>query len=469
VHASRSGKTNWLTALGLGVALLLAAGGYQLFRGGHDNGALERIRTAVAGKPARIRVEVVHPQKGGIDRVTVQPCSVHSFEVQKVFAEVSGYLKIQNVDIGAQVHSGDVLAVIDVPELAKQVDRNRAAVDQAQARVRQMNARVDSANADWQAALADVTWSQAKVDSAKAWSRFRGIQLGRFSRLVKLDSVEQKLKDEYQENYEAAKEAERAAVAGVAHSNALVLAMAAKIKQAEADVVEAKAEVEVARAELEKAQELLGFATLKSKYTGVVSQRSLCLGDFVRAASAGGAQQEPLLTVQRTDLLRVVVQVPSRDVPYTDAGDLATIELDDLPGLKFQAPVARTAGAQDPNTRLMRVEIDVPNPDGRIKPGMFGRATIQLERAPDRLSLPLPALFHKTEDGKAEVFVIRDGKAWLVPVRTGSDDGVRVAILQGLSETAWVVTQPAGGLSNGARVEIPAAPPAPSPAGKGQS
>jgi RND family efflux transporter MFP subunit len=391
-----------------------------------------------------------------MDRITVQPCSVHAFQVQRVYSEVSGYLKSQTVDIGDRVKVGDVLAEIDVPELEKQVQHYRASVDKANARVRVMDARVGSATADWKAAQADVDWAVAKVESAKAWSRFRYLQFGRFTRLAGLDSVEKRLKDEYQENYEAAKETERAAVAGVERSKAVVTAAEAKIKQADADVVESKAEVEVAQAELEKAQALQGFATLRSQYQGVVTQRSLYIGDFVRAASAGGAQQEPLLTVQRTDKLRIVVLVPSRDVPFTDEGDPATIELDDLPGLKFEAPVARAAGAQDPNTRLMRVEIDLANEDGKIKPGMFGRATILLDRAPDRLSLPVSCLFNKKEGGKAEVFVVRDAKAWLVPVETGGSDGVRVAIHKGLNENDVVVSQSAGNLTNGMRVELPA-------------
>jgi RND family efflux transporter MFP subunit len=444
----------WLT-LSLGLVALAAGGGYYFLRGNTDNGPLERFRSAVTGKPTRIRVDVIRPQKGGMDRITVQPCSVHAFEVQQIYAEVSGYLKSQGVDIGSRVKAGEVLAEIEVPELEKQVKRNRAFVDKAKARIAQMNARVASAVADWKAAQADVHWSETKVVSAKAWSRFRQIQLNRFSSLATLKSVEKRLKDEYQENYEAAKEAERAAVAGVAHSEALVLAMEAKIKQAEADVVEAKAEVEVAAAELEKAQAMLNFGVLKSKYDGIVTQRSLYPGDFVRAASAGGALQEPLLTVQRTDRLRVVVQVPSRDVPFTDTGDPATIELDDLPGVMLQAPIARTAGAQDPNTRLMRVEIDLENADNKIKPGMFGRARILLERAPDRLSLPVACLRNKHVHGKAEVFVVRDGKAWLVPVETVAEDGVRVAIHKGLSEADLVILQSVGTLTNGTRVQLP--------------
>jgi RND family efflux transporter MFP subunit len=455
-ETKRRNLRRWLI-VGFCVIVLTAGGGYYFMKRHPEHPTVERLRSAVSGKPARIRVEVVHPQKGGMDRITVQPCSIHAFETQRIYAEVSGYLRIQNVDIGSQVRCGDVLAVIDVPELEKQVKRNRAFVDKANARVLQMDARVASATADWKASQADVEWAEAQVETARAFCKFRNTQLGRFAKLVKLNSVEKRMKDEYQDNYQAAREKERAAVAGVAHSEAVVLAMAAKIKQAEADVVEAKAEVEVAAAELEKAQEMLNFATLKSKYTGVVTQRALYPGDFVRAASAGGAQQQPLLTVQRTDKLRVVVQVPARDVPYTDADDLATLELDDMPGVKLQAPIARTAGAQDPNTRLMRVEVDLPNPDGRIKPGMFGRASILLERAPDRLSLPVGCVLNKTNDGKAAVYVIRDGKAWLVPVATASSDGVRVAIVKGLSVNDWVISTAAGTLTNGARVQVQAA------------
>ena len=99
---------------------------------------------------------------------------------------------------------------------------------------------------------------------------------------------------------------------------------------------------------------------------------------------------------------------------------------------------------------------------------MFGRATILLERAPDRLSLPLSCLSNKTEDGKADVYVVRDGKAWRVRVRTGSSNGVRVNILKGLSAGDLVVSSAAGTLNNGGRVEV-ATPPSASAAEKGKT
>jgi multidrug efflux pump subunit AcrA (membrane-fusion protein) len=115
----------------------------------------------------------------------------------------------------------------------------------------------------------------------------------------------------------------------------------------------------------------------------------------------------------------------------------------------------------------MRVEIDLMNPDGKIKPGMFGRATLLLERAPDRLSLPVGCLANKKENGKAEVYVVRDSKAWLVPVVTGASDGVRVAIHKGLSENDVVISHSAGTLTHGARIQLPnAANPAPPTNGK---
>jgi RND family efflux transporter MFP subunit len=430
-----------------------AGGSYFWYRGSGENGTLEHIKNVVQGRPAKVRVEVVRPQKGDMDRTTVQPASAHPFEAVQIYAAVSGYLKTQNVDIGSVVKRDDVLAVLHVPNLDKQVERCQAGVEQANAKALQMSARVDSAKADWKAALADVTRTEKAVQSAKAWTKFRQTQWGRYRSLLQKSSIEAKAVDEAQEHYEAAREAEGAAQAAVAHAEAVVLAKLAKIKQAEADVVEAQAEVKVFQAELDKAEVQCGFATIRSPYDGVVTQRNYQPRDFIRAATEGGSGNPPLLAVERTDKLRVVVQVPARDVPYTDNGDPATVEFDSLPGVAYKASVSRTSRAQDPNTRLMRTEIDLPNPDGKILPGMFGRATIILERAPNVLSLPTSCIV-KANDGKTSVYVVRDSKAWLIPVETGPDTGVRVAIVKGLDEMDQVVLRAARGLSNGARVVV---------------
>src|SRR5262249_20141029 len=158
-------------------------------------------------------------------------------------------------------------------------------------------------------------------------------------------------------------------------------------------------------------------------YDGVVTQRNFFPGDFVKAATQG-ASQLPLLTVERTDKMRVVVQIPDRDVPYTDPGDEAVVEIDALPGEAFKGAVARIADAEDPQTRLMRVEIDLDNPKGKIHQGMYGRVSILLDKCANLLSVPSSSLVGKSDGGKGTVFVVRDGRLHRVPVVIGVDNGV---------------------------------------------
>jgi RND family efflux transporter MFP subunit len=409
-----------------------------------------------------VRVEVIHPQKGGMDRTTVQPGSVQAYESAQLYAEVSGYLKSQTVDIGDRVKKGQVLAEVDVPDLEVQVRRHQAAVDQANAHVKVANARVASARADLEVANAAVVKAEATAKSAKAMRTFREIQLRRMQELFALKSIDERLVDEKHEQADAAIEAERAARAAILTAEAQVKAEKAKIEQAEADVFDAKAAVEVAQAELVKAQVMVRFATIVSPLDGVVTRRNFFPGDFVRGAKEGGSQV-PLLTVERTDRMRVVVQIPDRDVPYADPGDPAAVEIDALPGRKFPAKVSRIASSEDPQTRLMRVEIDLPNPTGKIRRGMYGRVTILLEPSADVFSIPPSCLVGKTEDGKGHVFVVRDGQAHRAPVHIGPDNGLRVGILAGITADDDIILNPPHSLQDGASVLASSAKPSKRP------
>ncbi len=110
------------------------------------------------------------------------------------------------------------------------------------------------------------------------------------------------------------------------------------------------------------------------------------------------------------------------------------------------------ADSEDPSTRLMHVEIDLDNSAGKIAQGMYGHVTIYLEQAADLLSIPTSCLSGKAERGKASVFVVRDGKAYQVPVTTGTDNGVRVAVLKGLTDKDEVVQHPPSDLVDGTPV-----------------
>jgi RND family efflux transporter MFP subunit len=412
------------------------------------------------GTTSEIHVEVIKPTLGEMDRVTVQIGTVQSYELVNLYSRVPGFLERQTVDIGDRVKKGQVLAVIDVPELETELERRSAGLEQADARVTQMEARVWSAEADAKAVRATQVQAEANYRSAGATLRYREAQYKRIKALFATESIEEKLVDEKFELRDAAVEAESAAKAAIETTKAKGTASEAKIHGAEADLLEAKAEVRVAKAELAKAKAMLGFATIRAPFDGVVTQRNFFAKDFIRAADTSASM--PLLRVERTDKVRVVVQIPDRDSPYADVGDPATVEIDALPGRRYKGTISRIADSEDQQTRLMRVEIDLPNPRGRIHQGMFGRTTILL----DRLKTPSiysSCLVGKSKEGKGFVYVVRDGHVHLTPVDIGQDNGVRVGILHGLTGKERVVRRPPSTLSDGAEVvvsEVPVAKPA---------
>jgi RND family efflux transporter MFP subunit len=456
-------SSHWkIWSLGSILLVTLAFGGWRMFVRDLVPGtaeAQERGQTPPEsgegenGVSTATRVEVIHPLKGGLQRTTTQPGTVQSFESVQLYSAVSGYLQKQTVDIGDKVKRGQLLIKVDVPELEKQIQRNMAMIEQGRARVNQMQARVATAEAEKKAAQATVFQAEATAKSAAAALRFREQQLQRYKDLFALKSIDERLVDEKTEQRDAALEAERAAQAAILTAHAQVTATDAKIQQAHADVKEAEAQIHVAQAELEKAQVLVQYSTIVAPFDGVITQRSLFVGDFVRSAGNSGSRG-PLLTVQRTDLFRVVVQIPDRDVPYCDPGDQALVEIDALPGKKFPAKVCRIADSEDPDTRLMRVEIDVPNAQGALRNGMYGRVTIILDKALDQLSIPSSCLAGRSQDGKASVYVVQDGKAHLLSIEVGPDNGLRVAVLRGLRRRDEVIQNPGSDITEGTPVVV---------------
>jgi RND family efflux transporter MFP subunit len=375
-----------------------------------------------------------------MDYSVEQPASVHAYETVPLHAQISGFLKTQDVDIGDRVKRGEVLAVIAVPELDKQLQRNQASLARARAGIKQAQARIASAKADRDAAKAAVAQANATDLSAAAWVRFRSKEYLRMKDLFASGSVEERSVDESKERHEASLESERSAKAAIATTNAKLVRALADITRAEADLSGAISEVAVAQADIEKTQVLLDFTLIRAPFDGEISFRAFFPGDFIRSAGEGSGQQ-PLLTVQRTDLFRVVVRLPETFVPFLDKGDLAIVRIDSLPGKKFAGKVSRKSGTADTSTRLMRVEVDLPNPTGELGDGMYGNVKIILDRFPNLLSIPLSSAV-KTVEGRSAVYVIREGRAQLTEVRLGKDNGTRVTILSGLRADDQVVREP---------------------------
>lgn len=454
-------RSRWIAALA--VLASAAVGTGYLFV--HGKAAAEIVRPEqqpeTTNSSGTVAVKVVSPRPGGIDRLCTQPGSVEPYEAADLYAKVSGFLVEQNVDIGYPVRAGDVLARISVPEYEKQVKEDASNVVRARARVDQMKAAITTAQADLGAATAAISLAQAEKTSKASYRAYREKQRNRIKELVSTNSIESKLADEQEDQFQAAVSSDLAAAEAVNAARQKETAARARVAQARADLQYAEAEVETAKDRLEQAKVLLDYTIIRSPYTGVVTQRNFHPGDFIRSADAGYAKGErlPVLAVERTDVMRVVVQVPERDVPFVDCGDPAVVEVDALPGVVFQTRgsdrvvVSRLAASEDPQTRMMRTEVHVKNADGKLRRGMFGRVTLVLQTgAPHALRIPSAALFGKADGGKGVVRVDRGGKAALVPIQIGADNGSEVEILSGLTAKDRVIVRAAGPLSDGTAV-----------------
>ena len=400
-----------------------------------------------------LRVETITPQAGGVDRVTVQPGTVHAFDWADLFSKVSGYLKEQNHDIGDKVKAGEVIAVIDAPELKEEVERCKASVRQQEARVKQMEAYIKTAKAQKKADEAAIAEARAEVNRAQATLSYRSKQYRRIQELFRLKSVDEQLVDETEDQYLAAQASLEAAKAHVLTQEAQVTAAEAKIVQAKADLGEAHAQVSVAQAELGKAQVFYDYTKIRSPYDGVVTQRNYHVGHFIRTGD--DTSHVPIYTVARTDVMRVVVEVPDREVPYANPGDKALVDVDALPGKHFQGTISRIAMAEDPNSRTERIEIDLPNSKEILTHGMYGRVAVTLEAGnQDSVRIPSSCLIGNSEDGVGTVYVVKNGRAEKCQVRLGKDNGIVVEVLDGLTTNDQVVAKNNGGVADGTPVQI---------------
>lgn len=434
-----------------GVAAIVAVSRFWLIQERESDGAEKK---SAKGPPSegQVQVEVSSPRKGGVPMTTTQPGSVYAFEEADLYSQSYGYLSELNVDIGSVVKKGDILARIDVPELTQEVAAAQAAVAQKQANVVQATAKVAVAEADKKAAEAAIEKQNAALRRDEARENFHYKQLKRVQSLLELKSIDERLVDEKEDQHLASLSAVDAAKAAVTSAHLDVLSADARLGQAKADVGVAEAELQMAAAELAKADVRRKFGDIVSPYNGVITARNVHVGDFIRDAQHGG--NVPLLRVERTDVMRVVVQIPDRLVPYTDVGDEAEIRIDALPGRVFGGEVKRFANSEDQLTKTMRTEVDLVNDQHLLRNGMYGRVTFILQQSTEGWTIPSSALVGRVDDGKGEIYVVKDGVAHRQSVHVGTDNGREVTILSGVDGESQVVVRYKGAIGDKVPVQV---------------
>ena len=214
----------------------------------------------------------------------------------------------------------------------------------------------------------------------------------------------------------------------------------------------AKSRRDIAKANNERTETLLGFARITAPFAGVVTKRMVDPGAFIPAATGGNSQSSALFTVMDFSKVRVQAAVPETEVAFIRNGLPVKISADGLPGKSFEGTVTRFAQALDDATKTMLAEVELPNPAGELRPGMYASARITVERKPDSLVLPAEALY--VEKTRTSVFTVADGKAKRVTVKTGFNDGGVVELLDGVKDGDKVILVGKQTLADGQAVNV---------------
>jgi len=314
----------------------------------------------------------------------------------ELHAKVAGYIKNIYVDIGDRVHTGQVLAVLEIPELVAQVDEAKAETHHAEEEIQRAQSEVLRAQAD------NVALHSNAV------------------RLVNTDKVQPGLIAQQELDDATAKD--RA-------SQALVDA-------AKSSLAAAKQQLAVAQADQQHYAALSNYSKIVAPYDGVVTWRFSDTGSLVQAGTSNTSGL-PVVTVAQIDLLRLRIPVPESLAAKVRIGDSADVHVQ-ATGEHFTGKVARFTDALDPSTRTMQVEIDVPNANYHLQPGMYADVQLSADSRPNILTVPIEAI--RRGDNKTSVLVLdANNRVQSREVQVGVESSDNVEILAGLTEGEKVI------------------------------
>src|SRR5207244_2124928 len=208
---------------------------------------------------------------------------------------------------------------------------------------------------------------------------------------------------------------------------------------------------EAARANLEQLQKTQGFKEIVAPFGGSISARNIDVGTLVTAGT--GNAGTPLFRIVQSDPLRVYVYVPQTNAPSMHEGLATKILVQEFPGQDFDGTVTRTAGALDPQSRTMQVEVQVPNHEGKLYAGMYGQVTFLSGDVIDGTVGPANAFLFRTEGPQVAILVNENRIHWQ-NIHVGRDFGTNLEVLDGLTENTKVVINPTDDLHEGIQLQV---------------
>jgi RND family efflux transporter MFP subunit len=381
---------------------LFALGGFLLLAAGLSLGVWRQYsqqeQVTATAEQARdfvpsVRVATVEASPGTLS-VTL-PGTTAAFAAANIFARATGYIATRNVDIGDHVKAGELLAQLAVPELDDQISQNEATLNQLKSALTQAEAN---------RRLRQVTWDRDQPLVEKGWvTRQQG------------DVDVQNL---------------RAQEAGVAAAKHNVTAQENLVKQL---------------------YQNRDYASVVAPFDGIITQRNVDVGSLVQGpptATSGTFMFE----IMQENVIRVSAYVPQDAAFGVAPGVGAVVRVPEIPDREFPGTVTRIADALQPGTRTLLTEIDIPNPDGALTPGIYCTIELHIPRKTSSLSVPADALIFNRNG--MQVAVVSNGKAEIRKVNVKRDLGTRVEVDTGLKAGEQVILNPPVALVDGSKVQL---------------
>jgi RND family efflux transporter MFP subunit len=384
-------------------ALVVSVGAVVSSCGGGEKASANSPSVAAEG----ISVGVAKVGKKALDRKLTVSSELVPFQEIDVYAKESGYVKKLDVDYGSRVKAGQVMAVLEIPELELQLQQDDAVIKNA---------------AD------QVTHAEHELSRVEAQHKVMHLQFERLNGVAKAKPglvAQQEVDD----------------------SQGKDLAGEAQVEASKSSLQSAQSQLSVTQAKRQHDQVLYDYSRITAPFAGVVTQRFANLGTLVQAGTNSSTQAMPLVRLSQDDLFRLVIPVPESYVRYLHISDSVSVMVPSL-NRTFPGKVARFSVDVKEDTRTMHTEVDVQNPNHVLIPGMYAEATITLEQKAGVLAVPLQAVDHQGD--QTTVYVVApSGKVEIRSVTLGIQTEKEAEVLSGLEDGDLVVTSERSGLKSG--------------------
>ena len=404
LNQGRTGKRHYVAAL---LLLLLIAVllwlGYRPWRKREDT----LLATAKADDNRVISVTAVRARQTTGSQPLELPGTISAIVETSIYARAEGYVKARYADIGDHVRDGQLLAEIDTPELDEQLRQAKTRVAQAVASARQ---------------------ASAAVVQAQANQKLAQIENQRTQQLVKEGVFAKQQADTTQATYDA---------------------RAADVDAMKAALHAAEEATRAAESEVARLTELTRFKRVTAPFGGIITSRTCDVGNLINSSSLSAGRE--MYRLADIGTVRILINVPEPNAPAIAAGQLTQVSPQAFPGKVFNGRVARTANALDAANRTLLTEIHVPNPAGRLLPGMYAQVKILAAQGGPVVLIPGDTIAVRS-DGSYVVIVTGSSTAHFQKVGIGRDYGSRVEVASGLRGSELLVVNPGDNIREGVKV-----------------